>query len=93
MINEKVIYAVIIVVILLSGGTIYFHKAENWSYVDSFYFSVVSLTTVGYGDLTPTTPASRIVASFYIIFGLGIMLYLLSSVVGKYVFSKEMKVL
>ena len=34
-------------------GIFVYHKLENWAWVDSFYFSVVALTTVELGDLTP----------------------------------------
>ena len=43
---------------LLVVGTWVFHKVEGWSYLDSFYFSAISLATVGYGDFTPKTPAA-----------------------------------
>ena len=44
---------------LLLVGTWVFHKVEGWGYLDSFYFSAISLATVGYSDFTPKTPAGR----------------------------------
>ena len=32
-------------------GSVFYHFIENWSWIDSIYFSVITLTTVGYGDL------------------------------------------
>jgi voltage-gated potassium channel len=87
--NLKIIYSILLVIILLSIGTMYFHKEENWSYVDSFYFSTMTLTTIGYGDITPTKDKTKIFASFYAIFGIGIVLYVLGSVIGGYLFNKE----
>jgi len=40
--------------------------------LDSFYFTVVTLATVGYGDLSPTTPASKIFTVIYIFLGVSI---------------------
>lgn len=89
MLNQKILYAFLVVIILLSIGTFYFHKSEKWSYVDSFYFSTITLTTIGYGDLVPTQDSTKIFASFYAIFGIGIMLYVLGAVIGKYLFQQE----
>jgi len=47
---------------------------EGWNWIDCLYFSVVTITTVGYGDIAPTTSAGKIFTIFYIIVGLGIIL-------------------
>lgn len=58
---------------ILLIGTIVYHFVEKWSYLNSYYFSVVTLTTVGYGDFTPTTPFGKIFTTFYIFTGIGII--------------------
>jgi voltage-gated potassium channel len=60
---------------LLFGAWAY-HWLEGWSYLDGLYFCVVSLATVGYGDLTPTTPLARAFTILYIINGVAILLAL-----------------
>ena len=60
----------------LLAGMFFYHWVEGWSLLDALYFCVVSLATVGYGDLTPTTPGSRIFTIFYLINGIGILLAL-----------------
>jgi hypothetical protein len=40
--------------------------------IDSFYFSTITLATVGYGDFVPTTVAGRTFTIFYVMFGAGI---------------------
>jgi hypothetical protein len=57
-------------------GTVFYHWAEGWSYLDSMYFCVVSLGTVGYGDLTPTTPLAKVFTMVYLINGIVILLAL-----------------
>jgi len=88
-INEKILYAITLLVVLLGTGVFYFNRAEGWSYVDSFYFCVQTLTTIGFGDLTPTTDASKLFTSFYALFGIGVMLYVLGSIIGAYLFRQE----
>ena len=46
--------------VILLTGTIFYRHVQGWSWIDSLYFSVITLATVGYGDLTPTTEWSKI---------------------------------
>jgi septal ring factor EnvC (AmiA/AmiB activator) len=81
-----------LVAALLSLGTFFYSYAEGWTHIDAFYFSTMTLTTIGYGDLVPSSEGGKIFTSFYAIFGIGIMLYILSSVIGVFVFRQEGKV-
>jgi len=55
-------------------GTLVYHWLEGWNFLDSLYFCVISLASVGYGDLTPTTPAARAFTIVYVINGIVILL-------------------
>jgi len=61
------------VVAMLLGGAFFFHDVEGWPYLDALYYCVVTLTTVGYGDLVPRTAAGRLFAIPYILLGLGLV--------------------
>lgn len=63
---------------LLLVGMFVFHWVEGWSYLDSFYFSAISATTVGYGDFSPKTPAGKLLAVFYIFCGIGLLVTLVT---------------
>jgi voltage-gated potassium channel len=56
-------------------GTVGFHVIEGWSFVDSFYATITTLSTVGYGDFTPITAEGKFFTVFIIIFGVGTMFY------------------
>ena len=68
---------------LIIGGTIVYHRVEGWSWVESFYFCVTSLTTVGYGNLHPTNEFSMIFTAFYVLFGVAIAITTLG-IIGSY---------
>jgi hypothetical protein len=59
--------------IMLVNGTWIYRSLEDWSWVDSFYFSAVSLTTVGYGDITPATDKGKLFTVLYLFVGIGII--------------------
>ena len=60
-----------LVLVTLLSGTLFYRQVEGWSLLDSLYFSVVTLTTVGYGDLSPSTAAGKVFTILYIFVGLG----------------------
>lgn len=70
-------------VIVVGFGTLFYHFIENLNYIDSFYFSVITLTTIGYGDIVPKTDAGKLFTSFYALIGIsllaGVANYLLRS--------------
>lgn len=57
---------------LVAIATLFYWFAEGWSMFDAMYFSVVTIATVGYGDLTPQTLPGKIFTIFYIIAGIGL---------------------
>lgn len=68
----RIVFALLMLIII---GTIVYHYLENWNYIDSFYFSVVTITTVGYGDLYPTSQISKLFTSVYLLIGVSIFFY------------------
>lgn len=68
--------ALIYALLTLLLGTLFYHWVEGWSYLDSIYFCVVSLGTVGYGDFTPKTPIGKIFTIVYLVNGIVILLAL-----------------
>jgi voltage-gated potassium channel Kch len=64
----------IFVGLLLLVGAVFYSHFEHWSFFNALYFSVITLTTVGYGDFTPHTAEGKAFTMIYIIVGVGIIL-------------------
>jgi voltage-gated potassium channel len=64
---------VLLVFLTLLTGTIFYSVQEGWGVIDAFYFSVTTLTTVGFGDPAPTTPVGKLFTVGYILSGLGLI--------------------
>ncbi len=64
----------ILVLVLLLVGTLFYMRWEHWTLIDALFFCVVTLTTIGYGDKIPTTPGTKLFTIFYIFIGIGILL-------------------
>ena len=75
--------------VLVLTGTLFYWRFEDWTVVEALYFCVVTLTTVGYGDLSPTTAGTQIFTIIYILTGLGVLVALLASVAQQYLRQKS----
>lgn len=69
-------------------GTVVFHLLEGWSILDSLYVTAQTLTTVGFGDLAPSTRAGRAFAIVFMMAGVGVVLYALTTTVQSIVHSE-----
>jgi voltage-gated potassium channel len=69
-------------------GTVVFHLIEGWSILDSLYVTAQTVTTVGFGDLAPRTIRGRAFATVFMLVGVGIVLYALTSAVQSIVQSE-----
>jgi len=71
--------SIVLLAMIYVIGTIFYHNVEGWPYLDCIYFITVTLATVGYGDLHPNYPISKIFTVFLIIIGVSIFLSLVYS--------------
>ncbi|CAN5184991.1 potassium channel family protein [soil metagenome] len=62
------------VILLLFSGTVFYNQVEHWRIIDSFYFTVTTLSTVGFGDFAPKTDLGKIFTTIYILTGVGTLL-------------------
>jgi len=61
-----------LLLLVLFSGTMFYATVEGLAWVDAFYLSVVTVTTLGYGDLHPVTTAGKLFTIFYLFTGMGL---------------------
>lgn len=77
----KIRYAVMALAAAAAFGTIGFHFVEGWTLADSLYVTVQTLTTVGYGDVTPRSGNGRLFAVLVMLIGAGGVALAVSTIV------------
>jgi len=76
------------VLMAIAVGTVAFHTVEGWSILDSVYVTAQTVTTVGFGDVTPKTTLGRAFTTVFMMVGVGVVLYALTSTVQSIVQSE-----
>lgn len=67
-------------VALIVVATIFYWLVEGWSLLDAVYFSVVTIATVGYGDLAPETTLGKLFTIGFIFSGIGLFVAAVTAV-------------
>lgn len=81
--------ALAIMVIYLLIGCLMYPAWENWTFLDSFYFVFISMSTIGFGDILPAHPKFFLVSGIYLFIGLSLISMCIN--VGIEFFTKTMK--
>ena len=87
--HRRLGYVIILILLILFGSATFYHFVEEWNYIDALYFSAATMTTVGYGDITPKTFSGKLFTIFFVFTGVGIALYGLSLVASHFVEVRE----
>lgn len=66
--------------LIIGIGAAVYHWLEGWNWLDSIYFVVITLTTIGYGDFVPTRPITKLITIFYGLNGIILLLMLFDAI-------------
>ncbi|MFW2372041.1 MAG: potassium channel family protein [Gammaproteobacteria bacterium] len=67
---------------LLTAATVFYWRNEGWSLIDSLYFSVMTMSTIGYGDFVPTSTLSKLFTIVYALLSIGVFVAVVSKLVS-----------
>ncbi len=74
-------FGILLLLILLGTGIVGYAAIEGWSFMDSLYMTVITVTTVGFQEVHPLSTGGRVFTMFLIILGVGTALYILAGAV------------
>lgn len=87
---SRVYYAFLLLVLIIVVGTVGFKTVEGWSFLDSFYQTIITISTVGFGEVHPLSDAGKMFTAFLIITSFGTFAYAVTSITT-YVVSGDYK--
>lgn len=73
--STGILSVITILIVLFSFGTWFYGRIEGWSTVDSFYFTVMTITTVGFGDFVPSHDFSKIMTAVFSIISIPLVIF------------------
>ncbi|MBI3377740.1 MAG: potassium channel protein [Nitrospirae bacterium] len=76
---KRLVFALILLAIVIISGTAGYVLIERWGMLDSLYMTVITIASVGYMEVNPLSPNGRVFTIFLIIFGMGVLLFGIST--------------
>ena len=74
--SSRILKGFIILVIILCTGTIGYVILEGWGFLDALYMTIITITTVGFGEIRTMSREGRLFTIFVIFSGMGIIAYI-----------------
>ncbi|WP_374354839.1 TrkA family potassium uptake protein [Chitinimonas sp.] len=79
-ITRKLLQLTLLVSLTLAAGTLGYVWVEGWSWFDGLYMTVITLATIGYGEVNPLDTPGRVFTMLLILFGSAMLVYAASSI-------------
>ena len=87
---NRIKLGIVVLLTIILSATLGLMYLEGWDFFTALYVTVITLSTVGYGDITPTTLWGKVFTLFYIVCGVGAMAYTFASISG-FIIEGELK--
>lgn len=79
-------------ILLVFIGTFSYSFLEGWSLLQALYATIITITTVGYGDLSPSTQRGQVFAIFFTVIAIGLAGYAISTLAAVVIENQQEKV-
>ena len=76
--SRRVLWGLVALFAIVTIGIVGYVAIEGWSFLDALYMTIITITTVGYGEIHPLSSGGRIFTIFLVIGGVGGALYTLT---------------
>ena len=87
--KENILLSLFLTLFFIINDVVYNELEDDWSTLDTIYFTVTSITTVGYGDFTPSTEGSRLYTILFLLVGLIVIFGTINDVICDYLENVE----
>ncbi len=91
--HSKLIVSLFLLSLVIAAGTTGYYYFESMDLFDSFYMTLITISTVGFGEIKPLSPAGRLLTIFIIISGISLLTYSLSQIASVFIEGELRKLL
>lgn len=91
-INIRIRFCALLLLSVMAYGTVGYRFLEGWSWLDSLYMTVITISTVGFTEVRPLDAAGRLHTILLIVFGVGTVATTLS-VLFEHLFHRQLKII
>lgn len=89
----RLLISLLLLLVVIALGTLGYFYFEHMEMFDSFYMTLITISTVGFGEVKPLSPAGRLLTIFIIISGISLLTYTLSQIATVFIEGELRKIL
>jgi voltage-gated potassium channel len=77
--RQHLIQGLVALGLIVLSGALWYKYVEGWTWIDAFYMAIITLTTVGFGEINPLSARGRLFTIVLLSAGIGVIAYILNN--------------